>query len=56
MAATRRSTTVGGQYDALGIRLQDGLNPMARNLRIEQGRRATQFSEAEHRYFWQDGQ
>jgi hypothetical protein len=36
--------------------LQDGLNPMARNLRIQQGHRATQLSEAEHRYFWQDGQ
>jgi len=36
--------------------LLDALNPMARNLRIEQGRRATQLSEAEHCYFWQNGQ
>jgi hypothetical protein len=56
VAATRRPTAVGGQDDALGVRLQNGLNPMARNLRIEQDRRATQLSQAEHRYFWQDGQ
>jgi hypothetical protein len=51
VATTRLSTTVGGQDDARGVRLQDGLNPMAGNLRIECGHRATQLSEAEHRYF-----
>jgi hypothetical protein len=49
VAATHLSTTVGGQDDARGIRLQDGLNPMTRNLIIEQSRRATQLSKAEHR-------
>jgi hypothetical protein len=51
MTAPLRFAAIGGQHDARSIRLQDGLDPVTRNLRLEQGRRATQLSEIEHRYF-----